>query len=381
MTKHYLALCCIAKDEDPFIKEWLAYHALLGVERFYVYDNCSRTPIRQLLGPWADDGRVVVRRVPGGAMQVPVYNDCLESFGPDCRWIGFIDLDEFVLPMQDNDLRVFLSEFEEYGALAATWQLFNSSGHLRRPEGPVIRNYTEAFRDQESYTIKSFVRPERTAAALSPHHFSYRPGFFCVNEEHYPVSPGVQFTFATGSRIRVNHYFMKSQQDFEARLERGRATTTDKSQYYQLVMFLHGIEKPYVRDTAIQKFLPALEAALRRDRLPLPSPLLPPETDFETLMETAMKFQEAGQTEKALACLCPAGGEHYAKADFWLLRGLLSRLQGRFERAEVFIRHSISLEPTRAAYQELIALLEHKGREDLAAGVRTVLERYAEFIL
>ena len=26
----YLALCCIVKDENMFLKEWLAYHALLG---------------------------------------------------------------------------------------------------------------------------------------------------------------------------------------------------------------------------------------------------------------------------------------------------------------------------------------------------------------
>ncbi|MDL2306715.1 glycosyltransferase family 92 protein [Desulfovibrio sp. OttesenSCG-928-C06] len=374
---HYLALCCIAKDEDPFIKEWLTYHALLGVERFYIYDNCSRTPIRQLLGPWADDGRITIRRVPGGAMQIPAYLDCLKSFGPECAWIGFIDLDEFVLPMQDNDLRVFLSEFEDYGGVAATWHLFNSSGHLKRPEGPVIRNYTEAFREQESYTIKSFVRPARTALPQSPHHFSYQPGFFCVNEEHCPVSPGVQFSFATGKRIRVNHYFMKSQQDFEARLERGRATTTDQSKLYQMVMFMQGIEKPYVRDTAIHKFLPALENALRKDLLPMPSPRLPAGTDFENLMETAMAFHNAGQTEKALACLCTPDAEHCQKADLWLLRGLLSRLQGNYERAEVFIRKSISLEPVNAAYQELATLMQHKGRDDLAAALHTVMTRYA----
>ena len=43
----YLALCCIVKDENMFLKEWLAYHALLGVEHFYIYDNMSAVPVRE----------------------------------------------------------------------------------------------------------------------------------------------------------------------------------------------------------------------------------------------------------------------------------------------------------------------------------------------
>lgn len=58
----YLALCCIAKDEDPFLKEWIAYHSLLGVEHFFIYDNESRRPIREVLDGFTDSSRVTIRR-------------------------------------------------------------------------------------------------------------------------------------------------------------------------------------------------------------------------------------------------------------------------------------------------------------------------------
>ena len=29
----------ILKDEDAFVEEWVAYHRILGVDHFYLYDN------------------------------------------------------------------------------------------------------------------------------------------------------------------------------------------------------------------------------------------------------------------------------------------------------------------------------------------------------
>ena len=34
-----LAVVTIIKNEAPYIKEWLDYHLLAGVNHFYLYDN------------------------------------------------------------------------------------------------------------------------------------------------------------------------------------------------------------------------------------------------------------------------------------------------------------------------------------------------------
>ena len=33
----YLSIVAISKNEAPYIKEWIEYHKLVGVERFYFY--------------------------------------------------------------------------------------------------------------------------------------------------------------------------------------------------------------------------------------------------------------------------------------------------------------------------------------------------------
>ena len=36
-----LAICAIFKDEAPYLLEWLAFHRMMGVDAFVLYDNGS----------------------------------------------------------------------------------------------------------------------------------------------------------------------------------------------------------------------------------------------------------------------------------------------------------------------------------------------------
>ncbi len=376
---YYLALCCIARDEDHLLKEWLAYHAILGVEHFYIYDHCSKRPIRDLLGGYADSSRVTIRRIQGERMQLPAYDDCLESFGALCKWIGFLDVDEFVCPMQDNDLRVLLSEFEPYAGLALTWHLFGSSGYLGRPAGLVLKNYSEAFTPQESFIIKSIVQPAKTVHALNPHYFRHKPGHYCVNEAHYPVSPESQVTFAPGRLARINHYFMRSQQDYEDKLRRGRADAAQGQNQYPMDFFYDGVKMPCKADTFIQRFLPRLEVALQGESLPAPTPHLPADSSFDEVMQAALGYYEAEQHEKALACLCCGPDALRGKADLWTLRAMIAQGMGNIKRADLYMRQSLARESTETGFKQLRALLFEQGETELAQGVGVILRRYPEF--
>ena len=34
----YLSICAVYRDEGPYLREWIEFHRLVGVERFYLYD-------------------------------------------------------------------------------------------------------------------------------------------------------------------------------------------------------------------------------------------------------------------------------------------------------------------------------------------------------
>lgn len=38
-SKPKIAICCIAKDENWYVNDWIGYHLALGFDHVYLYDN------------------------------------------------------------------------------------------------------------------------------------------------------------------------------------------------------------------------------------------------------------------------------------------------------------------------------------------------------
>ncbi|MDE6270649.1 MAG: glycosyltransferase family 92 protein, partial [Muribaculaceae bacterium] len=131
----HLAVCAIAKDEGPYFKEWLDWHLSIGVDRFYIYDNESPASPRDVLAPNNEACIVEYIPFPGYRMQIAAYDDCLERHRLDTRWIAFIDLDEFIVPIKDKTLPEFLSRFEDSPVVEINWLVFGSGGARKHEPG------------------------------------------------------------------------------------------------------------------------------------------------------------------------------------------------------------------------------------------------------
>lgn len=269
---HYLSLCCIAKDEDEYLKEWVDYHSLIGVEHFYIYDNCSRISIAQTLAQEVARGLVTVIYTPGTSRQMIAYAHCLFEYGKASRWIGFVDVDEFIVPKMEaqgmadeshprrghgresthgvpvTDLRQFLVDYERFGGLGIHWLIFGSSGHLQKPAGTQADNYL--YRTEKNYPdnrhIKSVVQTRYTLYPSDPHSFVYRRGYPCVNEKFIEIS-GPQGEHSS-DLIQINHYFCRSRAEFMTKLERGRS---DGGVARDASIFDHYDQAATVLDTSI----------------------------------------------------------------------------------------------------------------------------------
>jgi hypothetical protein len=223
---HYLSACCIAKKEQPYIREWVDYHRLVGVEAFHVYDDGDPgdEPLAETLREHVASGLVQVHRSIGERrQQMQSYDDCLARHGAGSRWIAFIDVDEFLVPRSHADLRELLAAHEAEAGFAASWLTFGSSGHRTRPPGLVTWNYvlrSEAGFQHNTH-VKSIVQPQRTLSARNPHAFDYRPGQRCVDERGRLVPDA--FMENTTRTVQVNHYFTKSRAEFLEKAARGRA--------------------------------------------------------------------------------------------------------------------------------------------------------------
>lgn len=222
----YLGVCAIIKDEDLFLDEWVAYYMHCGVTAFYLYDNASRIPLRQSLRKFSGlrtNVTMTVYDAPGKAMQMVTYNHCLRTNKDQCRWIAFIDCDEFIVPGHHAALPSMLEEFEPHAGLALNWKVFGSNGHKRRPTGLQIENYTKALADTvPGHThVKSIVDPRRANFFFNPHMCTALEGAI-VREDGVPITEGRSAT-ASWKKGQINHYLYRSKEDFYAKQKKSRA--------------------------------------------------------------------------------------------------------------------------------------------------------------
>ena len=229
-----LAVVSIMKCEGPYIKEWLDYHLLAGVDHFFIYDNESPDNQKEILKPYIDAGLVTYTFFPGTSPQFPAYNDAMRRFKFLCRYIAFIDGDEFIFPQSNRSIIEVVDEVladKPYaGGLAINWNYFGPSGHKKADytRGVLERFTYRAPTDYET-VIKNIVNPRRISYFGSPHYMYYHDGFLAINGDGVPLPPGQGFNKpATNKKIVINHYVTKSYEEYMDKGKRGDGIYTSR---------------------------------------------------------------------------------------------------------------------------------------------------------
>lgn len=362
----YCALCCIAKDEDPSLKEWLSYHALIGFEHFIIYDNLSEVPIHRFLSGWADMADITVIRNASPLSQELVYTHCLEAFSDRFQWIAFLDLDEFLrlTPQKDGkaDIRLFLPEFEAYAGLGVNWRMFTSNGHETMPEGLVITNYTRCMGDD--HHIKSIVQPAKVRACAGPHSFYPKPGEHVVNAGHLPIPDELPFTPAVTDRIAVNHYFYKSRQCFEAKIAKGNPCNIIR----RMQEFENHLKASAKEDAALVPYAPAVREAV--DAPAFAGAARSSCQDYNSAAQAIRSGREGDNFEQALLHLNEAwminradnSPDPVIDLDILILRARAAILSGNYRTAERFLERAFLIRAERQTHLEYANLCARTGR-------------------
>ena len=220
----YLSVVTIMRNEGKYVKEWLDYHILVGVERFYIYDNESTDNLADVLEPYIKQGIVVYKYFPGdkkNGIQAQAYMDCIQNYKNETQWLAIIDADEFIVPMKHNTVPELLKDYESVPGLSINWLMFDSNGHDKKPRGGVLENYTRCNPDYQGTIIKSIVNP-RMVSYPEGHCCRYKDAALAVDENFRPVPHGNETLFPHTNKIRINHYWTKSKEEYLAKIKKPR---------------------------------------------------------------------------------------------------------------------------------------------------------------
>ena len=223
---YYLAVCAIAKNEGCYFKEWIEWHKKQGVEKFYIYDNESTDNTKQVLQPYIDSGVVEYRFFPGRKRQLAAYDDCFECHRFDARWIAVIDIDEFIVPRKDDSIPHFLHRMEGYAAVEINWLVYGSSGARSKTEGDVMQRFRKHSLPGHKLNthVKSIIDPRQVCCMIGCHEAAKISGFIADSHGCH-VTKNFRERVPQQDVIRINHYAIKSYEEFLAKRARGRART------------------------------------------------------------------------------------------------------------------------------------------------------------
>jgi hypothetical protein len=228
----YFAICAVIKDEID-LHEWVSYHYRMGCGHFYIHDHSpadsSVVPPAVQLKDFIDKKIVSIKKITHEvAPQLGTYHRCIRQHRLKHQFIGMIDADEFIVTRDHCSVPSILRLYEAYGGLALSWMMFGSSGHIKRPSGGILQNYRNCTVHNH---VKSIVNTNYAVSHYgNPHQFHYSHGKYAVDSDFLKVNSHINGPRPSLFKIiYLNHYHLKSLEDFNRNRKRGRASTTAPS--------------------------------------------------------------------------------------------------------------------------------------------------------
>lgn len=219
----------ISKNEAPYIKEWIEFHKLVGFTKFYFYDNESEDNTVDILKPYIDSGLVEYTLIKGKGRQLDAYNDAIAKHKNECRWIAFLDMDEYLMPIEPfKPIYRIVTELVDLAGKGAAgigvnWCIYGSSYLEKKPDGLISENfiYRGTEKDWGNFHIKTICNPRLVKNYISPHYPIYKLGGYNINDSDGKRLWGWFCHDVKWKNLRINHYYCKSKEQYIQKISRG----------------------------------------------------------------------------------------------------------------------------------------------------------------
>ena len=238
--KPRVALVVTARNEGPYFLEWVCYHKLLGFDDIYIYSNDNEDGSEELLEKLDEVGLIHYTNTTGQCpkdtkLQPYVYSRALKEIRKENKhnWMCVLDMDEFLHLKKHNNIKEFIESYpDDIDGFLFHWQMMNSNNQVKKEKGLVLERFTQKGALNLVHT-KTLARLSVISEWISPHVPNFKPDtniveFHYTNEHGDP--PALEEptsnvkTYLVSDIAVVNHYVVKSWEEFLVKIARGSGT-------------------------------------------------------------------------------------------------------------------------------------------------------------
>lgn len=143
-----VALCCIGRLENRYIREYVGFYLGIGVDKIFLYDNNydGEECFEDVIGDYISQGSVeVINYRNREKCQVAAYQDCYDKHGSEYDWMCFFDIDEFIAFQKVNTIKEWLSLpiYNEYQMIHINFLTYGDNNLVRYEDKPVLKRFTK----------------------------------------------------------------------------------------------------------------------------------------------------------------------------------------------------------------------------------------------
>lgn len=276
MTQPRAFLVATAKNEGPFLLEWVAHHLETGFTDIVIYQNDSDDLTHEILTQLQAQGaiRYFPNQARRGGHQVKAYTRAAALPGfVAADYAMALDLDEFlVVKCGDGRLADLVAAAPPFDMMLVNWRLFGSSGKRLQNFQLQAERFTMAdyllADDVHFNAFKALFRPALydrpgvhqprsapggTATPRLTNGSGLRPDQFQV-KNYNSTDPG-------GQRLaQINHYITRDLDTFIVKTRRGSAHQDDREVGLK---YWAQRNRNFVPDTSMAPLLPRLVARMQ----------------------------------------------------------------------------------------------------------------------
>lgn len=217
--KYEISLCLIFKNEVPYLREWIEYHKLIGIEHFYLYNNLSDDNYMKELETYLMDRSVTLIDWPKPYSQLEAYHDCYIKSRKETHWLGYLDIDEFLNLNVNigNNIKDILNRYRFFPSLHLFWRMFGTTGIMKEDYSkPIIEQFTSCWpwlTNEGKYFINNDWDFNKITVHWAKAKYFKLPVFPIT--DYFVFTPFMSVYPRSGKykpKIYINHYWSKSRE-------------------------------------------------------------------------------------------------------------------------------------------------------------------------
>lgn len=222
-----VAVCCIVKNENKYLGEWINHYLNLGFSKIYIYDN---NDINGEVVNIEHPNVVIVNFRGRHNCQILAYNHCINSVGHKHNFIAFFDADEFLELNKHRTVSDWIAQekYKGFDVIKVNWLLYGDNNQIeyknediqtRFPKYLLAKEVQNEWRFSANDYVKSIVRIKKGIRFVDSVHVPGRMFNACntLGEKDicFNTTPFVY------SDAVLKHYRTKSLKEYIDKINRG----------------------------------------------------------------------------------------------------------------------------------------------------------------